>query len=229
MSANTMAASEAVRAFIALDLDEPTRAWAAEMQTWLKSLCGKADWRMRWVRPENLHFTLKFLGQVEVERIPALQDQLRSFGDQPALSPSLEGLGSFPPTGRPKVLFLRVAEGFEAMAQLAEAVEERTQSLGFERERKAFHPHLTLGRVNRAKSSLAALLEQARSRSGSFPELRREAHLGQLTLYRSILGSGGARYEPLERVRLGSPEDGPATPPSHSMTPAQPRVRSGRE
>jgi RNA 2',3'-cyclic 3'-phosphodiesterase len=102
---------------------------------------------VRWVGAENYHLTLKFLGEVRAERVPAIEAILhRVAAAAPSFSADLRGFGAFPSIRRPRVLWLGV-EPTAALRCLKQDVEWGLADLGFERETRAFHPHLTLGRV----------------------------------------------------------------------------------
>ena len=183
------AGSRQARTFIAVDLDEGTRASAAGL---VAKLRGPGSDGVRWVRPEALHVTLRFLGNITPEQVAPLA---RSVADEVAeLAPFRMQLGDvhlFPSQHRPRVVALRVAPG-ELFSELAAAVERGTRAAGFEPEDRRFRAHLTLGRV----------------KSGRPPAtrgLRTDAtcDVEEVVLFRSELHREGAKYTALERMRLG--------------------------
>lgn len=183
-----------IRAFFAVDLDAVARRAASEVARALRAAPGGDG--VRWVRPEGLHVTLRFLGNIETERIPPL---LRAVREQTAdLRPfqiRLGGAHPFPSPRRPRVVVLEVAPA-EPLAELAEAVERGVVAAGFAAEPRPFRAHLTLGRVRgrRFPSATAAAAPEAAA-----------CDVEEAVLFRSDLDRSGARYTPLERIPLGSP------------------------
>ncbi len=104
---------------------------------------------VRWVEPDHYHLTLKFLGEVRSERVVGIETIVhRVASGSPTFSAHLGGFGAFPTIRRPQVLWLGV-EPTPALRCLKQDIEWALADLGFEREMRAFHPHLTLGRVVR--------------------------------------------------------------------------------
>lgn len=162
-----------MRAFIAVEISEGARTEVARLQETL--ITAGAD--VKWVEPRNLHLTLKFLGEVPEEKIPALTESLgRTAAETPPFSFSLQGVGAFPRMEHPRVIWVGVQEGKEQLVQLAEKV-------GGERP---FSPHLTIGRV-RSGARLAPLPFKAGE-----PILA-----DRLVLFQSVLSPDGSIYTPL--------------------------------
>lgn len=182
-----------IRSFFAVDLDAGARRAASEVARALRAAPGGDG--VRWVRPEALHVTLRFLGNIETERIPPL---LRAVREQTAdLHPfriQLGGARPFPSPRRPRVVVLELAPA-EPLAELAEAVERGVVAAGFAPETRSFRAHLTLGRVRgrRFPSATATAVPEASA-----------CDVEETVLFRSDLHRSGARYTPLERIRLGS-------------------------
>src|SRR5262245_269882 len=138
-------AQPTIRAFIAVELSDAARRAAAAVCQALRAAAGGPD--VRWVRPEALHVTLRFLGQLETSRLPALVESVAAAlaGSAP-FRLELGAVQLFPGPGRPRVVVLEV--GPEApLAALAAAVERGVVAAGCEPEPRRFRPHLTLGRV----------------------------------------------------------------------------------
>lgn len=193
---------EQIRTFVAIELDESCKAGLTEMQDRLKTEVPKGI--VRWVRPEGMHLTLKFLGDVPVDRIEeitqAIEDACQGFAP---FSFSIAGLGCFPNTRRPRVLWVGIEEPTGALADLQAAIEEALVGLEFQPERHKFHPHLTLGRTRRraSRSQVRRLGELVESTtSGEIGEMESEA----VSLMRSDLKPTGAVYSQLAEVRLGT-------------------------
>lgn len=156
---------------------------------------------VRWVDPDNFHITLKFLGDVRPERVPAIQEAVQQVaGATRAFSTDVGGFGAFPTVRHPNVLWLGVKASpeFRCMKQ---DLEWALGDLGFETETRAFHPHITLGRA------------QPQGGAGAFRDLDvrladldfgSEIRVHTLDLVRSHLSRSGARYEVVSAARLAS-------------------------
>jgi 2'-5' RNA ligase len=182
-----------IRAFFAVDLDERARTAAAEVERSLRASPGGDA--VRWVRPEGLHVTLRFLGDVATERVPELVDRVRA--ETAALGSfrvRLGGVHAFPSARRPNVVVLDVGP-VEPLEELAEAVERGVVAAGFAPESRRFRAHLTLGRVrgHRFPSAGSALTPEAAAWD-----------VREAVLFRSELHRSGARYTALERIALGA-------------------------
>jgi len=131
-----------MRSFIAIRLADPARATVVAYLEQLRATVGG----VAWARPENLHLTFKFLGDVACERLPPLVAALRPVAAsvQP-FTLRVAGVGAFPSLARPRVLWVGVAA--PVLPALAAAVERACRDQGFALEARAFRPHLTLGRV----------------------------------------------------------------------------------
>ncbi|MDQ6919664.1 MAG: RNA 2',3'-cyclic phosphodiesterase [Candidatus Dormibacteraeota bacterium] len=176
---------ETVRAFLAVEIPDLQREALA---VYLEG-CRAAAPTFRWVSPESLHLTLRFLGPLDPHRLDALAGALRSVAVEPFLA-GLDGLGTFGRSRAVRVVWLGLAAGSEELVRLAGEIEGRCAAHGFEPEARPYNPHLTLAR--------------SRQRGGDrLPELPQPPELTGWTvtrfrLYRSRLGRGGATYSVLE-------------------------------
>ncbi len=157
-----------------------------------------AEARLRVVAPENLHITLKFLGNVDEGLVPSIVEVIERSCD--GVHPSvldLRGTGAFPSLRAPRVLWVGV-EGGEGLVAVARGLEEGLQRLGFERERRRFSPHLTVARVKRpkGKAELVRLMESYHNQE--FGEQR----VDEILLKRSELTPSGPIYSTLAKVVL---------------------------
>ena len=190
-----------MRSFIALEMPPEVRNFAAGLIKELKP--SGAD--VKWVEPMNLHLTLKFLGEVDpgatADIITALEGALAGRG-APGLS--AVGCGAFPRARAPRVVWLGLDGQTEMVAQMARALETALEPLGFEPERRAFKPHLTLGRVRRprrgAKSPSTAPLSRALAALATTAGPSFKAN--RVVLMKSTLTSSGPIYESLHRATL---------------------------
>jgi len=181
-------ARDAVRAFIALELDPGLRARVARLMADLRPrMTG-----LRWGRPDGVHLTLRFLGDTWPSQIERLREVLRPAAARcPRAEVGIGSLGLFPERGRPRILWLGL-ELPEPMLALQAACEAAAVAAGFPRETRPFSPHLTLGRWR----------ERA-SRPELPPIDLGRAPLDTLVLFRSELRPDGALYTPIERLELG--------------------------
>ncbi len=191
-----------IRAFIAIELTEELLDRLVQVQEELRRDAW-AD-QVRWVRPEGIHLTLKFLGNVPEDRIPAIEQALHQAITETGVEPftlRAGGLGAFPNFRRPAVIWVGVQGEVEPLQRLQEAIEAAMEELGFQREDRPFHPHLTLGRVHRrAGSGYRRKLGEALQAYdvGEVGDMQVE----EVTLMRSQLHPKGAIYTQLAVHRL---------------------------
>jgi len=146
-----------VRLFLAIEIPVEVRTTIAQAQSRLKSLKLDAS----WVKPENIHLTLKFLGETDPQTVLEIVTSLSQTAK--ALSPfslSLGEVGAFPNLNNPRVLFFGLNGSAEALTTLQNQVETGMAALGFQRDTRSFSPHLTFGRIksSRGKSPLVEAL-----------------------------------------------------------------------
>lgn len=135
---------ETVRTFIAVRPPAEVQRAIGEVQERLRV----PGLKVKWVEPENFHLTLKFLGEVPVERLEGVFQGLeRACRGVPAFDLGLEGLGAFPNLRRPRVVWVGLGRGREEVAGLAGSVENQLTEAGFAGEKRSFKPHATVGRV----------------------------------------------------------------------------------
>lgn len=184
-----------IRSFIAVVVDEGIIARLAALQGELRH----TDAPVAWVRPEGMHLTLKFLGDVPEARIPDIGEALRAVaGNWEPFRISVEGTGAFPNLRRPRVVWADVREGRETLIELAGAVDAALTGLGFPPEDRPFSPHLTLGRV-KVPGRLEALTAQVESHAQDYFG---EMTVGEVILFQSELSPKGAKYTSLQRSAL---------------------------
>ena len=189
-----------IRLFIALELPEDWKQALAGFQEELRArIASRLDRpvRVRWVRPEGIHLTLKFLGETPAPRLASIQDALRqAVPEPPGFSLSLGRPGSFEDRRAPRVILSTVQGDTKPLFALAERVETWMAAAGWPRERRGFMPHLTLGRLpdDMPKDARHAVAHLAADlRVPSLPDWKVDA----VSLMQSHLGPGGARYERL--------------------------------
>lgn len=187
---------ETTRTFIAVEIDDRTVARAAAIIERLRS--AGAD--VTWVAPRNLHLTLKFLGDVGDELLPAVIEAVREAARRvPPFTVEIHGVGAFPQIDRPRTIWLGARQGDEQMRLLAEAVEQSLRPLGFAPEARRFTAHLTIGRVRRPTAALRSLSELMR-RQGD--QAVGTVAVEQVVAMASTLTPRGPIYEVLARLPL---------------------------
>ena len=180
-----------MRVFIAVDLPIEIRNALAEIQRELRPITHT----VRWVAPESIHITLKFIGEAPETRLDEIHGALTGLTWKP-FTVTVHRVGFFPGNRSPRVFWA----GMEAptMQGLAEEIDARMERLGFEKEKRAFRPHITLARAKdtRMDSSLVAGAGKFEEHEfGSFA-------VDRVFLFKSTLKSGGAVYDKLKEYLL---------------------------
>lgn len=141
--------SETTRTFICFEIDPEVRTVLGQ----IIADCKKFGEQIRWPKPENIHLTLKFLGDASSEQIEEIARILEDISAGiPSLQITLDLLGIFPNIRTPRILWAGSSKIPEALVRLVASLEERLAPLGFEKQKRAYRPHLTLGRVRGRES-----------------------------------------------------------------------------
>jgi len=167
----------------------------------LRRALGPLGDSLRWTDPATLHLTVRFLGAVEEEALPAVMAAVTGAASLvPPLALEVAGPGAFPSPRRPRALFLGLAGDVKPLRALAASLEAGLVAAGLPAETRPFRPHLTVARARerRGGPDLEAAL-------ALFPPLGLRWEAAALTLFESHLGAGGARHEPLLVAPLGGP------------------------
>lgn len=190
-----------MRLFVAIEVPEPPRR---ELRRRLDGLRDRLP-RARWVDPENLHLSLLFLGETPEAAVPALAVKLReAFGRYPPLELRLSSGGTFPP-GRPaRVAWVGVDAPEELMTLQEDVTRAAVYSLGFEPEKRAYHPHVTLARCQDPWRREAI----DKLRSGLTGPIGPPFVADQGVLFESKLSPKGSRYRAVETFPLAGEEGG---------------------
>jgi 2'-5' RNA ligase len=191
---------EQIRSFVAIELSDQMRSELGQVQESLKSK-GIAD-QVRWVKPEGIHLTLKFLGNVPADNVKEISVAVEQASQ--GIAPfdiSLCGLGCFPTTSRPNVLWIGLEGDTVSLVKLQSTIEASLSRLGYPEENRKYTPHLTLGRVNRRVGSAD------RRRLGDLIQTHSIEPLGgmkvsEVSLMKSQLSPSGARYSRLAVAQL---------------------------
>jgi RNA 2',3'-cyclic 3'-phosphodiesterase len=183
-----------VRAFIAIDLDLEIKAALDTLVRGLKAF--RAD--VRWVGVGGMHLTLKFLGAIDESQALRIRGIMDEVGHRHAPLPlRLEGTGAFPGERAPRVLWVGVAAEPGLLA-LQEDLDAALEAEGFEREKRAFTPHLTLGRVKGPDRLPRAMAELDKHRGDVFGAMTAR----KLALFETLLHPEGAEYKIVHEAGL---------------------------
>ncbi|HHL39943.1 MAG TPA: RNA 2',3'-cyclic phosphodiesterase [Deltaproteobacteria bacterium] len=183
-----------IRAFVAVEIPDFLRDELRRLARELRRGGSAAS----WVRPENVHLTLKFLGQVDEALVGPLGEAVA--GAASGVRPfrlTTGRVGAFPSLAAPRVVWLGV-EPCEALSLLHRRIDDALGELGFERESRPFRPHLTLCRIR----SAAEGRRLGRFIGRTAPAVNASFLVESVTLFKSVLGAGGPRYAALARARL---------------------------
>lgn len=184
------------RLFCAFELPETLRALLKEHSQRLREAVPEAG--ASWSRAENVHLTLKFFGNVEQVKIPAISAAAeRVVKEFSALQISVGGTGVFPKPNRPQVLWIGIQDASGTLLKLHQQLEDAFAHEGFPKEDRAFHPHLTIARIRKAHD--AGRLARTHL-DMKFDEVG--VTLNELILFRSELSPKGSKYTPVSRHRL---------------------------
>jgi 2'-5' RNA ligase len=186
-----------LRVFCAVELPDELRTRVGERMRRLRS--EFSDVRAAWEKPEKLHITLKFLGDIEQARVEALSSAAsRVVASLEPFELTIDEPGTFPPHGQPRVLWLGIVDASGRLAFMQHALETECAAVGFPRESRAFKPHLTLARMRSPHG--ARELADAHRETPFEPQ---RFKVSELIVILSELGPDGSRYTPLSRHRLG--------------------------
>ncbi|MFW5774182.1 MAG: RNA 2',3'-cyclic phosphodiesterase, partial [Tangfeifania sp.] len=156
--------------------------------------------KIKWMEKNNLHLTLKFLGDTSPVQVDQVKTVLRETADNfTAFQSGLTGVGFFKRNRQPKVLFINI-EKHEVLKQLAAETDARLNELGFEKEQREFNPHLTLGRIKYLKDKLRFYQTMEEYRNSFIQEVK----INEVIYYQSILKPAGAEYKSIEKFGLNS-------------------------
>jgi 2'-5' RNA ligase len=188
-----------LRVFIAVN---PGKAIASRCVSLQETLARSAE-GVRWEKPENIHVTLLFLGDVdERDLLPVCQEVLAVCGGRDAFVMSVEGVGAFPSPHRPRTLWTGIGAGAAELISLHDALEAPLIELGsYRREERKFTPHLTLGRVKGdapMERLTQALMRQAQWSAG-------ESEVTEVLVMSSELTPTGPIYSVVSTARLRKP------------------------
>jgi 2'-5' RNA ligase len=187
-----------VRLFTGIELADAVRTRAAATVAELRQRVQEnaPDARVTWISEERLHLTVRFIGEVGDPLAERIVNALRAPLPMAPFTIVFDALGAFPSRGSPRVIWIGVAEGHDAVVRAESAISDRLLALGIPREDRPYSPHLTLARVREPAGLRAATLFD-----GLSPRLGR-TRVDAITLFQSRLSPKGPTYVVLERTPL---------------------------
>jgi len=183
--------SEPIRSFVAVSISEGARRQIGDL---LGRLGREPGGAVRWVRPELMHLTLAFLGEVPGDFLESAKVRIGEVAPQhKAFTMRLKGLGAFPSPSRARVVWIGTEQGKDELCALQADVVEALRSVGYQPERRPFSPHLTIGRLRMPDDVSKAVAVQFESESFV---------IGRVVLFRSVLETVGPAYSVLAEFPL---------------------------
>ena len=183
-----------IRTFIAIKISNSIRERIGEFQSRLRQIRGN----VKWVRPKSIHITLKFLGDVEEGRIEQISQLVEKAADGVgSFTISVGGVGAFPNERHPRVLWIGVDEGSDILSDLASRIDMALSQLGFEKEKRKYSAHLTIGRVRSPKgieSTIKTMISEGFQQE-SF-------EVDEIDVMKSQLHPTGEEYTVLHQIKL---------------------------
>ena len=190
---------EQIRAFIAIELPQALKSEITHLQEQIKA---KSRVPVRWVNPDNIHLTLKFLGDINVDIV---DDIIRAIGEAARGSNPIhlgvKGLGVFPNPKRVQIIWVGLTGGLDKLTNLQQRIDNAVAGLGFPREKRPFSPHLTIARLrDRATPAERQSMGQLIGETGFTSQL--DFNAGSVNLMKSQLTREGPIYSRLGLVVL---------------------------
>ncbi|MFH1888628.1 MAG: RNA 2',3'-cyclic phosphodiesterase [Candidatus Omnitrophota bacterium] len=186
-----------MRAFIAIELPQEIKDSLENLQEELKT--ARSD--VKWVRPENIHLTMKFLGEINDKQLDKINDIIdQAVEKRNSFRMRISSLGAFPKIDSPRVIWIGIDTGDKEVKEMAAELEEKIAEIGISKEERQFSSHITIGRtrspLNREK--LVVYIKNKADLCGK----NLEFYVGMITLFKSTLTPKGPIYEALKRANL---------------------------
>jgi RNA 2',3'-cyclic 3'-phosphodiesterase len=184
-----------IRAFIAIELNDHIRHELSRIQSLLK----RADADVKWTEPENLHLTIKFLGDTPIDKLPEINSVLEQTAN--AFHPfdiEIQELGAFPNTHAPRIIWAGVTRQADQVTAIASMIESGLEPLGFKKADRAFSTHITLGRARSPDGKVC--LSRAIAKTALPTGLTQK--ISRLILFQSELTSSGPVYSTIHQSAL---------------------------
>ena len=187
-----------MRTFIAIELPKEIKDALAQLQSQLKSTSDD----VKWVEPQNIHLTIKFLGERDDKKIEKIMRILEETAkDNHPYEAKISSLGAFPKIETPRVIWVGIDKGDNETKQIAKKLEEEIAKAGIPKEERPFSSHITIGRT-RSGLGLDKLVRSLKNLEVSLAEKKLNFLVTKITLYKSTLTPKGPVYEILKEVNL---------------------------
>src|SRR5688572_1119982 len=189
-----------MRLFVGIAIDSAVAAAASTLSDELRRRAARLapGARITWIPPERIHLTVRFIGEADEDRVTSVKEAMTAPLAAPAFDLSLGGIGAFPRSGKPQVVWAGIEAGFDPLHAIERDVTWRLQQIGIPPEERAFSAHLTLARVREA-----AGLKSHPLFAGLGDTRLGTTRVEAITLYESRLSPKGPTYLPLQHTRLG--------------------------
>ncbi|MEN3013986.1 MAG: RNA 2',3'-cyclic phosphodiesterase [Endomicrobiia bacterium] len=186
-----------MRTFIAVELDEEVKQ---KIDTFIFKTYREIDKnKISWVKKENLHITLKFLGEIDEKQVLTVKNVLKEIlQSKESFNISFEGLGVFPKINSPRVIWIGIKEGKDKLKTLADLIESELSKEGFPKETKEFTAHLTIARVKQIKR-INEIVDYIEKYKNQIFGTNKVTHI---TFFQSILKPEGPEYIVIDKFRL---------------------------
>jgi 2'-5' RNA ligase len=186
----------AIRSFLAFELPPDIKSMVKRVSEDVR----RSELNLKWVKVDNIHLTVVFMGNIRTEDVQVIGEKIEDvcLGCKP-FEISLKGMGVFPDTRRPRVLWLGLEMETERISSFRNSLQERLLAFGIKEEKRAFTPHLTLGRFDkpgRGDSLLVDIISQYKDLKGPVCQLE------ELVMFKSELKPGGPEYTKLKTCPL---------------------------
>jgi 2'-5' RNA ligase len=180
-----------MRSFIAIDVSN-------ELVCKVLEELKKVNADIKIVEPQNLHITLKFLGEIREELVDSIYEAMLPLADFPSFNLSMEGVGTFPSPKYIRVIWIGIRENRKKIVEMQQSLEERLIKLGFKKESRKFDPHLTICRVKspHGKDELLRFIEKNRNREFG------KVYIDKVYLKKSTLTPKGPIYSTIKTIHL---------------------------
>lgn len=187
-----------MRTFIAIELPQEVKNALVKLQEQLR----KTGADVNWVQPDNIHLTLKFLGEIGEKKLDKINSILeKAAKEYSCFQAEISTLGAFPKINYPRVIWVGIEKGGIEIKKIVQELEEQIEKIGIAKESRPFSTHITIARVRSALNQ-QALAQELNQLIHYFDEKKLQFKARGITLFKSILGPGGAAYEPLKVINL---------------------------
>jgi RNA 2',3'-cyclic 3'-phosphodiesterase len=188
--------TDIVRTFIAVEIPGEVKSRASQLIARLEVAPAK----VKWVAPRHMHWTLKFLGDVDMLETPQICEAVaRAVEPLAPFDVEARGAGAFPDAERPRTVWIGMGAGSAEMIELHDAIESELAKLGYRAENRRFRPHLTIGRVRNSPAGIEELASLLKENADFASGL---STVYEVVIFSSELGPDGPTHEPLGHAEL---------------------------